>query len=417
MSAREKCDTRTSGLTRGLLLVATLLGLACMLAVPQVALAVVTSSIDAEGVLEVTASSGDNVTITCNGGKVRINGFPPGGDGNPEVNCTAVTQIVVTGGSGNNDIDLSGVTIASFPNLAESSPVTIDGEAGNDTIVGSEVGDVINGDEGDDTIEGGSGMDTMDGGAGNDEIHGGDGIDLITGGEGQDLLYGGNDNDLIMDGPSNDEVDGGAGDDTIMTCPGSTDTFTDEGGTDTLNFSGAEAGITVDMDLTDVEQTVDANDNGLVLEGQFENFTGSAFDDVVTIDALAAARYIDGGDNATGDTLNVDAKDGAVTDNGMMLAIEGFGPITYANFETVNITNQGEPADGDGDGTGDGGGDGTGDGDGTGNGTGDGTVDGDGNGTADGAGTAAACPTATIILMTVCVGGALLSRPRGRARQ
>lgn len=414
MSTSDNRGTRT-----GDLLPVAILGLTCLLAFPPAGLATVTSSIDADGVLEVTATGGDDVTITCSAGKVLINGEPPGGDGSPQVNCTTVTQIVVTGGSGSNDIDLSGVTTDGFPNLADSSPVTVEGEAGNDTIVGSEVGDALYGGEGDDTIEGGAGADTIDGGAGNDVIHGDDDGDFIIGGDGQDQLYGDDGNDLIMDGASNDQVDGGDGDDTIMAAPGSTDTFADDDGSDTLNFLEAEAGITLDADLTDAEQTVDSDDNGLVLEGQFENITGSAFDDVITINALSDARYVDGGEHTTGDTLNVDARGAAVTDNGSMLDIEGLGPVTYANFETVNITNRGESDDGDdGDGTGDGNGDGDGtdgdDGDGTDGGDGDdgdGTGDGDGGETADGA---AACPTATIILMTLCIGGALLSRPRRR---
>jgi hypothetical protein len=79
------------------------------------------------------------------------------------------------------------------------------------------------------------------------------------------------------------------------------------------------------------------------LEGQFENFVGSEFDDVVFVYPLAVPRSLDGG--AGDDTLNFDAQGAVVTDDGTTLTAEGYAPVTYTNFETVEISNAGAPVE------------------------------------------------------------------------
>ncbi|WP_160295501.1 VCBS domain-containing protein, partial [Paramagnetospirillum magnetotacticum] len=91
-----------------------------------------------------------------------------GGDGTPAYNT-------IQGGSGNDELDFSGMTVKSF---------VIDGGAGNDTITGTS---------GNDTISGGAGSDTMSGGAGNDTflISNNDGsTDTFIGGDGTDTIMG-----------------------------------------------------------------------------------------------------------------------------------------------------------------------------------------------------------------------------------
>ena len=107
--------------------------------------------------------------------EVRINGLVE-----PSISITAdaVQTLTVQGGSGDNSIDLSGVTIAAFTHSGGVT-VTVDGMAGSDLIVGSEFAD---------NIDGGSGLDTINGGDGNDTIDGGFGSDLLAGGPGTDLL-------------------------------------------------------------------------------------------------------------------------------------------------------------------------------------------------------------------------------------
>jgi Ca2+-binding RTX toxin-like protein len=393
--------------------------------------------VDGNGVLQIKLQGNADVKVGVDeNGNVLINGQPMG---DPPVKAGDIKGINVEGGTGDNEIDLSGVTWDKFPGISVYTPpysVQINGGSGDDTITGSGLGnkidggagndtingggwpdnikggdgddqidggfgddfiyggvgndiidgggndDLIDGGAGDDRLNGGDGCDIIEGGAGADNIHGGDDFDMIYGGEGIDTIFGegGNDtisggdggdwidggageddiggglgNDVINGGGGHDDIDGGVGhdiinggdgddivedwwgDDTIVNRPGSDDTIIDHDGNDTLDFSPAASGITINMGLTGVDQVVDAAGNTVRLEGQFENFVGSAFDDVVSVDPLDVPRSIDGGDGT--DILNFDAKGVSVTDNGTTITAEGFAPVTYTNFEAVNITN------------------------------------------------------------------------------
>src|SRR5262249_41563740 len=94
---------------------------------------------------------------------------------------------------------------------------------------------VLNANGGDDTITAGNGLAsliklTIDGGAGNDTLIGGDGNDLIIGGRG------------------NDTAQLGAGDDTFVWNPGdASDVVEGQDGTDTLVFNGANINEKIDI--------------------------------------------------------------------------------------------------------------------------------------------------------------------------
>jgi Ca2+-binding RTX toxin-like protein len=88
-------------------------------------------------------------------------------------------------------------TITAADGVGALTLLTVDGGAGNDTIVGSDGPDVLLGGDGNDVIEGRGGddrivgdrgSDTMVGGAGDDTLvwNNGDGTDVIDGGEGHD---------------------------------------------------------------------------------------------------------------------------------------------------------------------------------------------------------------------------------------
>jgi Ca2+-binding RTX toxin-like protein len=167
---------------------------AAVLAFPAAASAQVQSSISG-GVLTVTGENDDAIAITCVANAVQVNGSPvSGGD------CDDITSIVVTGGSGANAIDLSGVTdadqnpavVTDYPAIAS---VTIDGAGGNDTITGSEHTDTMRGGDGDDRIVG-------------DENKAPGSFDVFEG-------QGGNDTLVWNPGHDSDKMDGGDGADTI----------------------------------------------------------------------------------------------------------------------------------------------------------------------------------------------------------
>lgn len=113
--------------------------------------------------------------------------------------------------------------------------LTLNGGAGNDTIIGTRYSDTLKGGDGDDVIKSvkGDGNDVMYGGNGNDTISGGNGNDKLYGDNGNDSISGGNGNDTIYGGNGNDSIDGGNGDDKLYGDAGN-DTIQGGGGNDTI---------------------------------------------------------------------------------------------------------------------------------------------------------------------------------------
>lgn len=127
----------------------------------------------------------------------------------------SVSQVVIDAGAGNDTIVARSMT----------TPVTLNGEAGNDRIFGGESHDIIYGGTGNDLIYGNEGVDTIRAGDGVDRVFGGTGGDVIHGGSGNDTLYGmagndaihGNDGvDNLYGGADNDFLFGGADDDLLL---------------------------------------------------------------------------------------------------------------------------------------------------------------------------------------------------------
>jgi Ca2+-binding RTX toxin-like protein len=257
----------------------------------------VTSWVDEADKLNIVLRGSAGVNFGCFMGEVFVGDGPPG-TGNEF--CENIVEIELSGGSGDN---------------------TVDGSAVGDDFTGL-TGIFVSLKDGDDTIYGSSFPDTIHGGPGNDELIGEAGNDTLFGEDGDDTLF------------------GGAGNDTLKGGPGS-DTLNDGAGNDTLDFSEAASGITIDMDLTDVDQEVDVAGNTVRLEGQFESFIGSGFDDAVFVDPLDVPRNMDGG--AGDDTLHFDAQGVTATDDGTTIVAEGFAPVNYTDMETVNITNTATP--------------------------------------------------------------------------
>jgi Ca2+-binding RTX toxin-like protein len=237
---------------------------AALLAFPGAASAAVTSSVT-NGDLVVTSDAGDAIAITSVGGQVKVNGADPGNG--PAASAT-IDSIAVTGDSGANNINLSGVNGTDFTTLAS---VTVDGGGGNDTINGSQL------------------ADTLDGGDGNDRIIGDDNPlntdDLMRGEAGDDTLVWnpGDDDDVNEGGPGNDtsEVNGG-GKEQFEVAPSAT--------AGRVSFDrvqpDATFGAPFNVDISDDTERLDLN--------------AGAGDDIVNaaagLDALAFALDIDGGD-------------------------------------------------------------------------------------------------------------------------
>lgn len=150
------------------------------------------------------------------------------------------------------------------------------GGAGNDTLYGDEGNDLLFGGAGNDLLYGGADADTLYGDAGNDLVYGGEGNDLLYGGEGTDTLYGGAGNDVLVAGPTGDFLFGGTGDDTLVAGAGA-DSLNGGPGLDFVDYSGSNAGVTVDLAAG---TGAGGHAEGDTLSG-VDGIYGSAFDDVL----------------------------------------------------------------------------------------------------------------------------------------
>jgi len=111
----------------------------------------------------------------------------------------------LNGGAGNDRLYGEGLPGDALPAFAGFN--TLEGGAGNDTLIGSNGGDRLSGGDGNDVLYGEGlpgksqsrsvGLNTLEGGAGNDSLIGGDGADTLLGGAGADTLTGGKGQDIF----------------------------------------------------------------------------------------------------------------------------------------------------------------------------------------------------------------------------
>jgi Ca2+-binding RTX toxin-like protein len=131
--------------------------------------------------VEVNGGNGDEVfTTTANGTRVRFDRLNPAPF---SIDIGTSEKLVVNANGGNDSFSATG-------NLAALIQITVDGGAGNDTILGSNGADVLLGGDGDDFIDGQQGNDTAFLGAGNDVFQWdpGDGSDVVEGQAGVDRM-------------------------------------------------------------------------------------------------------------------------------------------------------------------------------------------------------------------------------------
>jgi Ca2+-binding RTX toxin-like protein len=131
-------------------------------------------------------SVADNLLINVSGGVVGVTGLSytvkvssattidtltvNGNDGDDSINAAAGVEstiaIVLNGGNGNDFLSADG---------------TLNGGAGNDTLIGGAGNDTLNGGDGDDLLDGRGGNNSLDGGGGTDTI-------LVSGTAGPDMI-------------------------------------------------------------------------------------------------------------------------------------------------------------------------------------------------------------------------------------
>ena len=143
---------------------------------------------------------------------------------------------------------------------------TIVGTNGNDRdpnplpndLKGTGANDYIFGLKGHDTLRGFGGVDQLFGGSDNDQLFGGSGNDRLNGGLGNDLLNGG---------------------DGIDTADYSSGTIDPPGPVGPQAFTGATAGVTVNLNIAGEQNTGGAGRDKLV---SIENLTGTNLNDTLT---------------------------------------------------------------------------------------------------------------------------------------
>ena len=164
------------------------------------------------------------------------------------------------------------------------------------------------------------------------------GSDVLLGAGGDDTLRGGFDDDQLSGGAGNDRLDGGPGNDLMI----------GDAGTDTADYGSASAAVTVDLRITDRQDTIGSGFDTLAT---IENITGSAFNDTLIgneldniliggtgMDLLSGGRGNDVIDGGTGiDTVSYLGAWNGVT---VSLAIAGWQAIDmFESDSLVSIEN------------------------------------------------------------------------------
>jgi Ca2+-binding RTX toxin-like protein len=164
----------------------------------------------ASAAVNASEAGGSTITLASTGGGDTISGLTCAPDGKVNyngdfsINCTDLAGITITGGSGNDTINVGNIGPAIFPNM---NSVRIDGQAGSDVVTGSGFDDAITADASD-VVAAGPGEDTVVGGG---QVSGGDGDDDIANATAVD----GGPGDDFLDGSTGGPIAGGAGEDTF----------------------------------------------------------------------------------------------------------------------------------------------------------------------------------------------------------
>lgn len=144
------------------------------------------------GVLTIRGTSyDDTLRVRVQNGRLSVTGI------RQTFAIGTFSRISVLGLGGDDILDAS----------ASPVPVTVDGGAGNDSLLGGASADLLLGGPGNDTLFGGGGSDTLRGGDGNDYLNGGPGADQLFGDAGNDQIF-------AVDA-ARDTIDGGAGFDRV----------------------------------------------------------------------------------------------------------------------------------------------------------------------------------------------------------
>ncbi|MDP9423378.1 MAG: hypothetical protein M3Q19_11215 [Pseudomonadota bacterium] len=159
-------------------------------------------------------------------------------------------------------------------------------------------------------------------------LSGGDGNDLLRGNAGNDSLLGGNGNDFLNGGQGDDLIDGGAGIDRAT------------------YFTGATAGVTVDLNLQGAAQ---ATGQGMDTLTGIENVSGTTFADMLTGDGGDNWLWGSPATNQADGTISAANNDTLSGGGGNDLLTVGIGNHSLTGgtgSDTVSFTENGAPESG-----------------------------------------------------------------------
>lgn len=350
-------------------------------------------TINVTGSKAININGGDGADVIQVASGAAVTGSIAGGAGSDQINFqgTVILPTTLDGGADTDTVSFAlgttavSISLASFTNVESVIGTTL-----SDTIVGTTGADVfsvatadnqgtvgtlafqsfenLSGNSGDDSflLADGVGLSgSIDGGTGTDLISyaawttgvvvnlqtgsatrvasaaagavvnvenatGGSAADALTGTSGSNSLVGNAGNDTLTDGAGNDTLDGGADNDTYVLTPGSADVLDDASGLDTLDFSNANGPVSINLDASTV-QTVLGVHTVQLRTGTFENFIGSAFDDVVRSQS-AVTRTVNGnGGSDRFESTATTAQNWSITGSNS----GSVGSVTFSSIENL----------------------------------------------------------------------------------
>ncbi|QEH37688.1 Bifunctional hemolysin/adenylate cyclase precursor [Aquisphaera giovannonii] len=263
----------------------------------------------------------------------------PGDDTDLNEGGAGIDTVEVNGGNGSETFTATANGTRVRFDRTTPAPFSID--------IGTSENLVVNANGGDDTFSASNGLAsliklTVDGGAGNDTILGGDGNDVLVGGDGNDFIDGNRGNDTILMG---------AGDDVFRWDPGDgSDVVEGQAGNDRMQFNGANIAEKFDVSAngTRVRFTRDVANITMDLNGvEAIDLNALGGSDLLTVNSLVGTGLTAINADLAG-TIGGSAGDGAadaVIVNGTNGndAINVFGAGSSVSVvglsATVNLTN------------------------------------------------------------------------------
>lgn len=202
------------------------------------------------GTRQIARGDGSLQTLSLTG-LVGTSGMADGGNGSDTVFGTAAGDIydarnapgtlagieVILGGDGGDLLLVEDLRPTAVTLQGNAGDDTLGAGAGADTLLGDAGNDLLTALGGNDLLLGGDGNDELDGGDGADSLDGGKGADTLLGWEGDDVLTGGGAADRLEGGIGADHLDGGAGRDQLFGGPG-LDTLSGGSARDELRGAG-----------------------------------------------------------------------------------------------------------------------------------------------------------------------------------